>query len=174
VRVPAEYTADFLDQIPVSEVASSPVITLCAEDSLEIVRTWLDSGAPEAHHQGFPVIDEQDQVLGVVTRRDLLDHALPDEMLVSDAIKKRPIVIREDHSVREAADHMARENVGRLLVLSNATPPRMVGIITRGDRSLRSAPARAQRIHHTDAARRGCPFAGAERRYRACRIRTRK
>jgi H+/Cl- antiporter ClcA/predicted transcriptional regulator len=150
VRVPAEYTADFLEQVPVSEVASSPVITLCAEDSLEIVRTWLDSGAPEAHHQGFPVIDEQDQVLGVVTRRDLLDRALPDEMLVSDAIKRRPIVIHEDHSVRQAADHMARENVGRLLVLSNTTPPRMVGIITRGD--LLAAHARRLRESH-DATR---------------------
>jgi len=140
VRVPAEYTADFLDQIPVRDAASSPVTSLRTDDTLHSARAWINSGAAQSHHQGYPVLDREGQVCGVVTRRDLLDPSLPDDIRVRDVIKRPPVVIRADHSLREAADHMVREGVGRLIVVSTEQPPRMVGIITRGD--LVSAHAR--------------------------------
>jgi CBS domain-containing protein len=40
-------------------------------------------------------------------------------------------VVREDHSLREAADHMVEADVGRLVVVGG--DGRMVGILTRGD-----------------------------------------
>ena len=38
-----------------------------------------------------------------------------------------------DMTLRDAADHMVRENVGRLPVITRADPSRVVGIITRSD-----------------------------------------
>jgi predicted transcriptional regulator len=35
--------------------------------------------------------------------------------------------------LREAADHMVRENVGRLPVVSREKPDKIVGILTRSD-----------------------------------------
>src|SRR5205814_6111795 len=46
VRVPAEYEADFLDQIPVREVASRTLVTLRGEQTLEEVRAWIAGGGP--------------------------------------------------------------------------------------------------------------------------------
>ena len=133
VRVPAEYSADYLAQVLVGNTASREVVTLRADDTLESVRAWLHSGVPEAHHQGYPVMDEGERVLGVVTRRDLFDSSRSRECRVREVIGRPPVVIHEDHSLREAADHMVRESVGRLIVVPGDDPRRMTGIITRGD-----------------------------------------
>jgi H+/Cl- antiporter ClcA len=151
VRVPSEYAADYLDQVLVRDAASNPVVTLRADDTLESVREWLRSGVPDAHHQGYPVLDEQEQVRGVLTRRDLLDLSLAGDRRVSEVVKRPPIIIQEDHTLREAADHMVREEVGRLVVVSAELPPRMTGIITRGD----LLAAHGRRLEETHDVERG-------------------
>ena len=133
VRVPSEYQADFLNQISVGEAASSPVVTLNTSDTLRDVQAWFHSGAPEAHHQGYPVLDEAGQVQGVVTRRDILGIGATDERNIRDLIQRTPVVIGENHSLRDAADHMVREKVGRVIVVSQDEQPRMTAILTRGD-----------------------------------------
>ena len=59
-------------------------------------------------------------------------------------LTRSPIVVREDHTLREAADHMVEADVGRLVVVSR--DGRMVGIVTRGD--LLKAHARRLREAH--------------------------
>ena len=125
VRVPMEYAADFLDQISIATACSSNVVTLRADSLLG------DAGAVLDTHQGFPVVDEKQRLLGVVTRRDFLGK--PATTRVGDLITRPPSVIFPDMSLREAADHMVRENVGRLPVVSRAHPQQLVGIITRSD-----------------------------------------
>jgi CBS domain-containing protein len=68
-----------------------------------------------------------------VTRRDFLDPSRPPTTLVRELIHRRPTVIFPDNSLREAADHMVRENVGRLPVVSRDDPRRVVGFLTRSD-----------------------------------------
>jgi chloride channel protein, CIC family len=68
----------------------------------------------------------------VITRRDLFE-AGGNAVTVHDLIKRPPSVVYDDSSLRDAADHMARENVGRLPVVSRGEPRRVIGIITRSD-----------------------------------------
>jgi CBS domain-containing protein len=133
VRVPSDYAADFLDRIAVRDACSHEVVSLSAARRLGDVRRWLGEDDPRATHQGFPVLGDDGQVRGVVTRRDLLDPHVADDATI-DALIKRPVIaVREDHSLREAADHMVEADVGRLVVLGADGPDRMVGILTRGD-----------------------------------------
>jgi predicted transcriptional regulator len=63
----------------------------------------------------------------------------------------RPVLgVREDHSLREAADHMVEHEVGRLVVFSRSEPERMVGIVTRGD----LLAAHGRRLHQARRASR--------------------
>lgn len=133
IRVPAEYGADYLDQVLVKTVASRQVVTLAAEETLENVRLWLNTDGPEAHHQGFPVLDSQQRLIGVVTRRDLLTPTPSVPGLIRDLVKRPPAIIYEDSSLREAADHMVREDIGRLPVVSRTEPDKVIGFLTRGD-----------------------------------------
>jgi CBS domain-containing protein len=132
VRVPDDYAADYLDRVLVRDACSRSVVSLRASDSLAKVHQWIDGGSPATKHQGFPVIDHDDRLLGVVTRRDLFDRHSA-ETLVGSLMRRAPLVVVEDHSLREAADHMVEAEVGRLVVVDRFDTRRMVGIITRSD-----------------------------------------
>ena len=146
VRVPADYAADYLDRILVRDACAREVVTLPAEQTLDATRAWLEVGGAIAQHQGFPVVDAQGALRGVVTRRDLLDRQIAGDRTVGELVKRPALAVREDHSLREAADHMVEANVGRLIVLGADGGHRMVGIITRGD--LLAAHARRLRETH--------------------------
>jgi H+/Cl- antiporter ClcA/CBS domain-containing protein len=127
VRVPSEYAADWLDLINVADACATEVVTVGEDEPIAALR------ARSASHQGFPVVDAAGHLKGIVTRRDFLDAAKPEATRAGDLISRPPSVIFLDNSLREAADHMVRENVGRLPVVSREDPRRIVGIITRSD-----------------------------------------
>jgi CBS domain-containing protein len=142
VRVPSDYQADYLERILVGSVCRQAVVTLRASQTIGAVRRWIAQGAPEAQHQGYPVLDEHDRVLGVLTRRTFYDAHWPEEARLGDLIRRAPVTIGPEHTLRQAADLMALENVGRLLVVDAADPMHLLGMLTRGD----LISAHAQRI----------------------------
>lgn len=133
VRVPTEYSADYLEQVLVRDAASRDVVSLRTSDELGEVRMLLNSGRAEYQHQGFPVVDDAGHVRGVITRRSLLDASQPNMRHIGDLGLRAPVVVHEHHSLREAADHMVAENIGRLIVVGVDEPHALVGILTRGD-----------------------------------------
>jgi H+/Cl- antiporter ClcA/predicted transcriptional regulator len=131
-RVTSEYQADFLDGLLVRDFASKTVVSLAAHESIASVRGFLATSLASAHHQGFPVLAEG-RLLGVVTRRDLLDVSLDEAASVGSLVRCEPIVVHPLHSLREAADRMVSERVGRVVVVSADAPHAVVGILTRSD-----------------------------------------
>jgi CBS domain-containing protein len=131
--VRTEYTVDYLSQVAVRDVATREVVTLRGDQTLADARAWLESGERGTSHQGFPVVDERGELLGVVTRRDLFDRARDGAEPVRALVKRAPAVVFEDNTVREAADHMVRERVGRLPVVTRRAPRVVVGILSRSD-----------------------------------------
>jgi CBS domain-containing protein len=149
VRVLGEYTADFLEQVKVRSVGLRKVVTLAANEKVEAVRTWLDSCAEGTGHQSFPVLDEDGLLVGVLTRRELFNGA-HEATSIQDLIVRRPIVIYDDNSLREAANLMARERIGRLPVVTHDEPRKVVGILTRSD----LVQAHLQRLDQQEQAKR--------------------
>ncbi|WP_281851927.1 chloride channel protein [Dyella sp. GSA-30] len=144
VRVPSEYVADHLDRLLVSEACSRAVVTLSATQSVAEVRQWMQSGVDaKARHQGYPVVDEAQRLLGVLTRRDLWGTEIPDTASIQRLIRRAPIVVHPTHTLRDAADHMVEADVGRLVVVSDTDDRHIVGILTRGD----LLAAHASRLH---------------------------
>jgi H+/Cl- antiporter ClcA/CBS domain-containing protein len=133
IRAPSEYQADFLDHVWVGDFAARDVIALGARDTLEGARAWLAAGGSGTQHHGFPVVDSEGRLLGVVTRRELLDTSHAPLLAIEQLINRAPAVAFEDSSLREAADLMVSQNVGRLPVVSRAQPRQVVGILTRSD-----------------------------------------
>ena len=139
-RVPGEYATDYLDQQLVRDHAVRDVVTLDADRALSDVRDWLRSDASGNAHQGFPVLENGGRLIGVLTRRDLVvgnagaaDDAVARRLRVRDLLKRPPAIAFADSSLREAADHMVREDVGRLPVVERSDPRHVIGILTRSD-----------------------------------------
>jgi len=150
IRVPSEYFADFLDQLTVGDVMAKNPLTLRAEQTIGEVRAWINSNVKGSAHQGFPVLEDGARLVGVVTRRDLLDLSRPTDTLVRTAVHRPPLKIFTDSTLRQAADVMVSSGVGRLAVIDRSPDEKLLGIITRGD----VLSAHRHRLHETTAAER--------------------
>jgi chloride channel protein, CIC family len=148
ISVPVDYAADLLSQIFVREVASYQVVSLRGEQTLAEVRAWIAEGGPGSIHHGFPVVDTELGLVGLVSRRDLSDLSEPATKRVSDIVRGPFVVAFEDTTLQEASDLMAREGLGRLPVVKRENPRRLVAILSGSD--VRSGIR--QRLEETDQA----------------------
>ncbi|MBX5482600.1 MAG: chloride channel protein, partial [Myxococcaceae bacterium] len=133
VRVPSEYAADYLDRVLVRDVIKGELVTLVSDRTVKEVRAWMAARAPGSSHQGFPILNAEGRAIGVLTRRDLLNPDVPEDATLGALVKRTPLIVFADNSLREAADHMVRGGVGRLLVVDPSDATRPIGIITRSD-----------------------------------------
>ena len=84
-------------------------------------------------HSGYPVVRDG-KILGVVTLQSV--RAIPKEMRTSARVEQAMshgetmVSVKSNLSALDALHKMARERVGRLLVVENG---QLVGIVTRGD-----------------------------------------
>jgi CBS domain-containing protein len=142
-HISRKYAVDPLERICVGEVMSEPVVTVPAKLPVkELVRDYFLADSPRKH-QGYPVLDENDQLVGVITRSNLIEDWA--KVLVSDGrdhlgliitfdlIHREPISVYPWESCRTAAERMAQAGVGRLPVVSPDEPCRVIGILTRSD-----------------------------------------
>ena len=153
IRVPAEYVADFLDQVLVGDLAIRKVICLKTVQTLGEIRRWIAAGSEGSTHQGFPIVDENNQLVGVLTRRDLLGNAVTEDAPLGRLVRRPPVVITSDSTLRMAADQMVNFDVGRLPVVDRDAPGKVVGVVTRSDllyahrRRLREVHKQERSIH---------------------------
>jgi predicted transcriptional regulator len=146
-RVPGGYSVDFLDQILVGQCAAWDVVSLDAGATLDQIRARIASRDERLSHQGYPVL-ERGLLVGVVTRRNLLDPAMDGSVRIRELVLRPPSVVFEHHSLREAADLMVGENIGRLPVVRRDAPRTVIGMLTRSDILM----AHRRRLHESQRA----------------------
>ena len=127
-----EYTVDPLETYRVSEAMTEEVLTIPESfPASELYERYFSSSQK---HRGFPVVDANGKLLGILTISDVMEMSLsePDTALTArDLIRLDPIVAYPEETCREAAERMAESGIGRLPVLSGGG--KLIGIITRSD-----------------------------------------
>jgi CBS domain-containing protein len=146
-HVSREYSVDPLERSSVAEVMTANVVTIPASmPVVEMLKRYFRSSGSH-HHQAYPVVDEKGLLLGVITRANLLedwvarglsgdkdsDLAAMNVIIAYDLIQRAPISTFAWESCRTAAEKMAEMGVGRLLVVADDNPQKMIGIVTRSD-----------------------------------------
>ena len=121
------------------------------------MRALARRGRRGATHQGFPVLDARGRLVGV---RDAARPARPDASATVPAcgavVRRPPVVVYEDSTLRDAADQMVIEHVGRLPVVRRGADREVVGIVSRSDLLAAHAP-RLEAAHRVRSARRLWP-----------------
>ncbi|NER19638.1 MAG: CBS domain-containing protein [Symploca sp. SIO1B1] len=120
------------DQIPqpltARELMSSPVRTIRPQTTIrEAQRILLRYG-----HSGLSVVDEQDQLVGIISRRDLdlaLHHGFG-HAPVKGYMTRNVKTITPQTSLDQIESLMVTYDIGRLPILDNG---QLVGIVTRTD-----------------------------------------
>jgi chloride channel protein, CIC family len=126
---------DYMELITVSEAMISNVITVHQSDKVKEVGLKIKS----TNHRGFPVLDINGKLVGMVTRKDInvaLSKGESDtkveKVMTSDIILCFP-----DENIKTALHKMAEKNVGRIPVVKRDNLDHIIGLITR--KSLMSA-----------------------------------
>ena len=135
-----------LDFLQVKDIMSKEVETLAA--SMPVGEAF--NRMTELGHTGYPVVDPEGRLAGMVTRRDLAKHLRTGRANdpVSTVVSGIAVTAFPDEMLYRARDRIHKQDIGRLVVVDPADRRRIVGILTRSD-VLR---AEAQRdVEHEDA-----------------------
>ncbi|HIQ32173.1 MAG TPA: CBS domain-containing protein [Methanothermococcus okinawensis] len=121
------YDLRVLEKIPVKNIMTRDIITINKNESIDKLREYIE----KYRHMGYPVVDDEGRLVGVVTFRDLEKgggkKTIEDIMTPRDKL----IFISPDTSASESQKIMARNDIGRLLVLDEKGD--LIGIVSRGD-----------------------------------------
>ena len=133
-----------MDDLAIAEVMTQPVISLKARDSQDIFAALRL--LYEHHIRHLPILDERDQLLGVVTPRSIRQKLEPTDLLrmrqVREVMSTHVIHAPPTHSVMELAQLMAQHQVSCVVIAegtnlrnSHHHSPRLrpIGIITERD-----------------------------------------
>jgi CBS domain-containing protein len=121
-------------QALVREYMAERVTTLPPDATLkQAARIMMDK---ETYVTGAPVVGENGQLLGIISRSDLLTDLLREDgsnedAKVSDAMTRDPVTIGPDKTVLEAARLMYRRRLNRLIVTDE--DGQLLGIIASSD-----------------------------------------
>jgi len=95
----------------------------------------LLSKASRTGHHGFPVVDEDGCLCGVVTLADVESATTSEsgELRVEDIATKSPIVAYPDQSLYEALLKLGAKDVGRIPVVDRNDTTKLLGVLRRHD-----------------------------------------
>lgn len=133
IKIPFEYEADFLDQARVKECATYNVVTINGDDTVEKVKEWLATGSVGSFHHGYPVIDSKNNLIGSLSRKEILQLGIHDNLKISEIINKQTSIVFPDNTLKEALDLMAETDSIRLPVVERSNHSHLVGILSRSD-----------------------------------------
>ena len=126
LRIHQDYEADVLQQMVVSETMDREAPTLPAQTPVRELAERIARHEPEAsRHQGMLLLDGENNLVGIVTRSDVLralDQDPSGVMSLLEAGSHRVIVTYPDETLHEAAAKMLRNNIGRLPVVDRKDP----------------------------------------------------
>jgi CIC family chloride channel protein len=123
--------ADLMATIPVRDALNRHVVSISQDATIrELLRLIAASG-----HEWFPVLDGGDQLVGVVTYRDvarLVDEGRLGERVLDHA-SRDVVCAYSDESLRQVLTRFSQGDLTRLPVVDPADPKRAIGVISRLD-----------------------------------------
>ena len=133
-----------LDTVEVGSVASPLVAIVTPDMSTGDVQGLLD----HHRHHGLPVVDGE-RLVGIITVSDIVrTGGASDQVRAGDAMTPRPVTATPGTPVSEALERMAALGVGRIPVVAEEEPDRVVAIFRREDAVAAYHLALGQEVHH--------------------------
>jgi chloride channel protein, CIC family len=131
IRLERGRDVEILETVSVGEVMQPAPFTLHEMDTLAKASEYF----LESHHHGVPVVNAQDDLVGIFTLQDL-DATQVDNwpnLTVGDACTHEILVTYPDESIGSALRRMGQRDIGRLPVVARDNPRKLIGLLRRAD-----------------------------------------
>lgn len=116
----------------VQDIMTRKTVTTTAKTTIQKVYSLIT----ESGYNAIPVLDNHNELIGIISRRDLLSGSIRTALInetqipVEKIMKTELITIHKDASIAEAAQKMLDSDISRIPVTENG---RLIGIIDRFD-----------------------------------------
>jgi CIC family chloride channel protein len=133
-----EYSTDPLEILFVREVMRTNIVVLPASISYKELAQLLNSNKAPRGQRLYPILGDDDLLVGVVTRNDLQQLLADGENVngskaLSEHIKTGPVVAYPDENLRTVVYRMAETGFTRFPVVERQNPRKLVGIVSLTD-----------------------------------------
>jgi chloride channel protein, CIC family len=134
-HITREYSVDPLAVLRVGEVMDREPPVVPASMKVGELSDRIAHRDPRlSRRQGIAVVDDEGQLVGIITRGDLLraiEQGADGNTTVLDAGTRRLVIAYPDELLGEAVTKMLRNDIGRLPVVTREDPRRLVGYLGR-------------------------------------------
>lgn len=127
----AQRDVNIMRAITVGEAMAREYPTVTPTTSLEALGELFHTTG----HHGFPVLDENGDLLGIVTLQDYdrVTAAGQTEGTVEDIYVRDPITTFPDETLEEAVRRLGARDIGRAPVVDRQNPRRLLGVLSASD-----------------------------------------
>jgi CBS domain-containing protein len=131
-----EYSVDPFDVMRVAEIMAKPAHRLPASITVAEAITFFQAEPEKARHKSYPLVDEAERVVGMVSRSDILRWTRrggqDDNSPAINHGGTNIVVGYDDELVGALADRMANAGTGRVPIIDRVTG-KLVGLVARRD-----------------------------------------
>jgi CIC family chloride channel protein len=120
---------DLMEKIKVSEAMHKKVITVNESTLVRDAGLMLKSTS----HRGFPVLDSNGRLKGMVTHQDINNafNSGQGNLSVAEIMTSNLIFCYPDETLKDALEKLGERNIGRIPVVENDDHGHLIGLITR-------------------------------------------
>jgi H+/Cl- antiporter ClcA/predicted transcriptional regulator len=136
VSVPSQFSADVFEHTRIGTVMDTKPVTVTASMPLADFARKIAGHDPElGKHQAHPVVDERGQLIGIITRGDVIRaiEIAPPEAVILDYATTSLVLAYPGDTLHEAIQKLLRHDIGRLPIVSTDDPKKLVGYLSRSD-----------------------------------------
>jgi chloride channel protein, CIC family len=126
VIVPRRYAPDVLQVHSAREAMTANVVTLPVNATITEARRLLESGG----HGAYPLVDENGDCAGIVSRGNLLIRDIPEGAPVTEIATTAVVTVEPEDSLLTVLERMTEDGVDHVPVVEG---DRLIGICTRAD-----------------------------------------
>ncbi|OEF99867.1 hypothetical protein BHF71_01450 [Vulcanibacillus modesticaldus] len=131
INLKAGKDVNIMKRIKVADVMTTPV-EICRKDNK--VRKVIEM-MHHSKHNGFPVLNDKDQLVGIITLQDVREAPVEGimERLVSELMTSKLVVTFPEETLDDVFRKLSKYDLGHLPVVSKEDPKKLLGILTRSD-----------------------------------------
>ncbi|RJS84607.1 CBS domain-containing protein [Candidatus Bathyarchaeota archaeon] len=122
---------NLLSSLKAEHIMTKNVITVTPETTLEGLLAIMT----RYHHTGYPIVDDEGKLLGIVTFDDI-SKVLPSKrggVLVREVAHSKIVTAHPDSSLMEIYEKMIQHKIGKIIIVDRKDHRKLLGIITKTD-----------------------------------------